>query len=81
MAAPLQTAKSAVDLASTAVRGSRIRRDPVPEVKELEVRDQNERDAWTVAIGVVAFALAIVIITFGVASAAGWSPAHYVIHG
>ena len=63
------------------MRSAPIRRDPVPEVKELEVRDQNERDAWTVAIGVVAFALAIVIITFGVASAAGWSPAQYVIHG
>jgi hypothetical protein len=48
-------------------RPSRIRRDPVPATPQKEVRPYpTEREIWTTVIGVLLFALAIVIITFGV---------------
>jgi hypothetical protein len=46
---------------------SRIRRDPPPVVKE-KVVDQADRDEWTVLVGVVTFALALVVIVLGFAS-------------
>ena len=76
MASPLQTGKRSVDLGSAAVRGSRIRRDPPPVVKE-KVVDTEERERWTMVIGVVAFALAIFAIILGWSSYSGWSPADY----
>ncbi len=42
---------------------SRIRRDPPPAVKQ-KIVDPAERDEWTVLVGVVSFALALVIIIF-----------------
>ena len=58
--------KQTVELASDAPRPSRIRREPPPVVKPRELRAYpTEREAWTVVIGVVLFALAIVVITFG----------------
>ena len=80
MARPLQTGKKSVDLAPSGPRVSRIRRDPPPAVKELVVRDPNERDTRMVVIGVVVFALALFVILIGFASAYGWSPSEYVIH-
>ncbi len=67
MANPLDAAKQSVDLAAAGSRGSRIRRDPRPAVKEKFV-DPAERDQWTVLVGVVTFALAFVIIIFGFSS-------------
>jgi hypothetical protein len=69
MARPLQTGKQSVDLASPAPRVSRIRRDPPPVVKEKLV-DPKEIERRDVAIGVIAFALAIFVIILGFG---GWS--------
>ena len=78
MANPLQTGKKSVDLASTG-RVSRIRRDPPPIAQKITVRDPDERDQRTVLIGIVSFAVAIAIITIGIASNYGWQPAEYNI--
>jgi hypothetical protein len=78
MASPLNTGKRSVDLAAP-VRGSRIRRDPPPVVKNVPVRDPEESERQTVIVGVVVFALAIVAITIGISSAERWSPADYNI--
>ena len=80
MAQPLQTAKPSVDLAKAGPRVSKIRREPLPPaVKEIEVRDRDERDRSDVLVGVLVFALAIfaLIVAFGVYS--GWSPREYTI--
>ncbi len=63
MAHPIDTAKPSVNLASAGPRVSRIRRDPPPAVKQ-KIVDPAERDEWTVLVGVVSFALALVIIIF-----------------
>jgi len=77
----LRNAKKAVDLAAPVVRVSRIRRDPPPApLREMSITERDERNRRTVVIGVVAFALAIAIITIGFASIAGWSPSQYTIH-
>jgi hypothetical protein len=48
-------------------RPSRIRREPIARAPDRAVRAYpTEREIWTVAIGVVMFALAITIIIFGV---------------
>ena len=78
MAAPLKTGKQSVNLA-TPVRGSRIRRDPPPVAKKIIERDPDERDMRVAFIGVIAFALAIAIITVAFSSAYGWSPSQYNI--
>ena len=78
MASPLQTGKKSVKL-TLPVPGSRIRRDPPPVAKKIELRDPEEIEARTVLIGVVSFALAIVIIVIGISSNYGWSPADYNI--
>ena len=80
MASPLAPAKQSIDLASGAVRGSRIRRDPVPVEKELVVTDIEGRDARTVITGVIVFALAIVVATLGLMAAGGWTAKDYVVH-
>lgn len=79
MAAPLKSGKQSVKLGAP-VRGSRIRRDPPPVVKKTIVREPEDRDTQVVVTGVIAFALAIVIVTFGFSVAAGWSPSDYTIH-
>ena len=80
MASPLKTGKQSVKL-GPAVRGSRIRRDPPPIAKKIAERDPEERDAWTVVVGVVSFALAIFAIVIGFSSYYGaWSPADYTIN-
>lgn len=78
MASPLQSRKKSVNLASP-VRGSRIRRDPPPAAKKIELRDPEDIEARTVLIGIISFALAIVIITIGISSNYGWQPADYNI--
>jgi len=80
MASPLSTGKKTVNLAAGEVRVSKIRRDPPPAVKEIAVRDPDERDTWNVVIGVVTFALALFVIAIGFSSVTGWSPRQYTIH-
>jgi hypothetical protein len=59
--------KPTVELAKPAVKVSRIRRDPPAKIAEKAVRPYpTEREIWTVAIGVLLFALAITIVTVGV---------------
>jgi hypothetical protein len=79
MASPLQTGKQSVNLAAGEVRISRIRRDPPPAVKEVVVRDPDERDARMVVIGIVTFALALFVIAIGFSSVTGWSPRQYTV--
>jgi len=80
MARPQPTAKQSVSLASPAVRVSRIRRDPPPPAKlEKIVVDPEERDQWTVVVGVVTFALAIFVIIVAFGSYSRWSPAQYTV--
>ena len=79
MASPLNTAKQSVNLASKGVPGSRIRRDPPPLVKEIPLRDPEERDRQAVFVGILAFALALVVIIAGISSFAGWTPRSYTI--
>ncbi len=79
MAAPLPTAKPTVNLAAPGVKGSRIRRDPPPIVKQSEIEDPRERDVRAVVIGLIAFALAITVIVIAVGGAFGWSPAQYEV--
>lgn len=79
MASPLKSAKQSVNLASSGVKVSRIRRDPPPKIVEKEV-DIDAVDRRDVIIGVLAFALAIcVIIIASGARPSGWNPAEYTI--
>ena len=83
MARPHPTAKPTVNLASNPAPGgprvSRIRRDPPPaKVEKIEV-DPDERDQWAVIVGILTFALAIVVIIIAAASYSGWSPREYSI--
>ena len=80
MASPLAPAKPSVDLARTAVPGSRIRREPVRAEKELVITDLEGRDARMVIIGVAVFALAIVVASLGLMAAGGWTAKDYVVH-
>lgn len=78
MASPLKTGKQSIDLASKDPRVSRIRRDPPPPApKELRVRDPDEVDQRVVVVGVIAFALAIMVVLIGLSSMIGWSPSDY----
>ena len=79
MASPLPSSKQSVDLAAPAVRVSRIRRDPPPPVKEVSIVDIEEREGWTVVIGVATFALALFVILVAASNAVGWSPRQYTI--
>ncbi len=80
MASPFQSRKKSVDLATPVPRVSRIRRDPPPPVKVVSVVEIKEREARTVVIGIIAFALALFIIMIAVSNAAGWSPRQYAVH-
>lgn len=80
MASPLSTAKQSVSLAPGGVRVSKIRRDPPPAVKELEVTDPEQRDTRTVVIGILTFTLALLFIGIAVSSYLGWSPREYTAH-
>ena len=80
MASPLRTGKQSVDL-SAPVRVSRIRRDPPPPPpKVLSAHDRKVREAWILAVGVAAFALAIGILLFAIGNANAWSLSQYTIH-
>ena len=79
MAAPLKTAKQSVTLASSGAPGSRIRRDPPPTVKEIAVRDPEERDRRDVLIGVLVFTLALFVIMLAFAAWSGWTPRTYIV--
>lgn len=77
MARPLPSGKQSVSLASSGVRVSRIRRDPPPPPPEVVVAERNERDARMVAVGIITFALALVVITLAFMSYIGWTPRQY----
>ena len=79
MASPLKTGKQSVNLTSPGTRPSRIRRDPPPVVKEIVIRERNERDQWAVTVGVLTFALAIVVIILAFAAYSGWTPRQYTV--
>ena len=79
MARPLKTGKQAIDLAAKAAPGSLIRREPPPVVKQTVVPDRDEVDRRAAAIGIAVFAIAILVILFGLSSWAGWTPTEYTI--
>ncbi len=79
MAHPHPTAKQSVNLASPRLRESRIRRDPPPVVKAKVVLDPEEREQWTVVVGVLTFALAIFVIIVAFGSYSSWSPRQYTV--
>lgn len=79
MASPLPSRKQAVDLGSAKPRVSKIRRDPPPVVKQLELRDPKDVERRDAIIGVLAFALAIFVIVLAIGGYHGWSPAQYTI--
>jgi hypothetical protein len=74
MTRPLSTGKQSVNLVSGEVRVSKIRRDPPPVIKQIDIRDRDDRNRWAVAIGVLIFALAIVVIILAFGIYSGWSP-------
>lgn len=80
MASPLSTRKASVDLAGEGVRVSKIRRDPPPVARKTVVPDREIVDRRAVAIGILVFALALVVVIIGVASWTGWSPAQHTIY-
>ena len=77
MASPLKTGKQSVSLDAKGPRVSRIRRDPPPVLKEIPVKDRDEVDRWAVGVGVIVFALAIMVVLIGFSSMIGWSPSDY----
>jgi hypothetical protein len=79
MASPLKTGKKTVNLAAPAVRASRIRRDPPPKLKQITIEERSERDIRMGIIGIVAFTIAIFIITLGVSTWTGWTPRQYTV--
>lgn len=57
-------------------RHSKIRRDPPPPARPAGIRqtvlpDVAEREAWTVVVGILLFAVAIAIIVFAVGNYIG----------
>jgi hypothetical protein len=62
---------------------SKIRREPPPETRTAKLtvlpEDESDREAWTVVIGVVLFALAITLIIFCVSSYTSSNPAAEVV--
>jgi hypothetical protein len=83
MARPTPTGKQSVNLAShlasSGPRASRIRRDPPPAVKAEVVVDAEEREQWTVIVGILTFALAIFVIVIAFGSYSRWSPSQYTV--
>jgi len=81
MTRPLPSGKEFVDLAAEAAKPSRIRRDPPAAApKKTVVPDREQVDRRMVAIGIAAFAVAIVIIIVFIGYWAGWSPRRYTAH-
>lgn len=80
MAKPLQPGKQPVALPAEGARVSKIRRDPPPVARKTVVPDRDETDRKAVAIGIVAFTLAVIVIVIGVGSWTGWSPSEYTVH-
>ena len=63
MSKPFKPGRQSVEL-----RPSKIRREPpapAPQPKTLQPYP-TEREAWTVALGVILFAIAVTIITLGI---------------
>lgn len=61
------TIKRTVPRPAPAPRPSRIRRDPLPVQTQKAVKPYpSEREIWTVALGVILFALAIAVITVAI---------------
>lgn len=81
MAQPMPTRKQAVDLAAGPRKlGSRIRRAPPPKPeKKFTAAELREREARLMVTGMVAIALALVVILFAVGRWGGWTPAEYRI--
>jgi len=79
MAAPLKTGKQSVNLSKGEVRVSKIRRDPPPKLKEIVIRDRDEHNRRTAAIGIARFTLALMIIMLGLAAYTGRSPREYIL--
>ncbi len=81
MAHPLPVRKQSVDLARGPRKvGSRIRRaPPPPPEKQLSKAELREREAWAIATGILAVALAVAIILLAAARWSGWSPAQYQV--
>ena len=79
MASPLKSAKPTINLAAKGVRVSKIRRDPPPKVKQLSIEDRDDRDRRMAAVGIIAFALAILVIVLAFGSWSGWSPSQYTV--
>jgi hypothetical protein len=80
MASPLPTAgKATVDLSAPGVKGSRIRRNPPPVVRELSLAEIRARDLRHSIVGILIFTLALTVILWGAASIAGWTPAQYTL--
>jgi hypothetical protein len=80
MAKPLQPGKQPVALPAEGARVSKIRRDPPPVARKTVVPDRDETDRKAVAIGILAFTLAVIVIVIGVGSWTGWSPSEYTVH-
>ena len=81
MAKPLASGKKSVNLATSGVRVSRIRRDPPPpKLKEITIEERNERDRRNAVIGVLLFTIALVVILFAVSNWAGWTPRDYTLY-
>jgi hypothetical protein len=80
MASPLKPGKQPVKLASGGVRVSRIRRDPPAPVKEVSIRERDERDTRTVVIGILGVTLILMLIAAGIGNAVGWTPRQYTAH-
>ena len=82
MASPLPSKKQSVDLGSSpGPRVSRIRRDPPPAVKPKELRHPDVTSRSAVVVGVIVFAVAIVVIliAFSIVTGLGWTPRNYTI--
>jgi hypothetical protein len=60
---------------------SRIRRDPPPPPsKIITAADMRERDGWAIAIGIIALALALIVLLMALNNVAGWSPSQYSVN-
>ena len=79
MAKSLNSPKTPVSLAEQAARPSRIRRDPPPVVRKTVIPDREEVDRRAVAIGIIAFGLAITVVVLAFGGWAGWSPSEYTV--
>lgn len=81
MTQPLPVRKRAVDLATGPRKlGSRIRRAPPPKPeRQLSAAELREREAWVMGTGILAVALALMIIILAVGRWGGWSPADYQV--